>query len=87
MLPCPSRDDLFIGSESQKIEWGKRLLDSVSSWKDVAAVGKAKEIQVGSTDLSTPLAHPTQTLSEAHSPKVMAMRLFIQTMENGERSI
>ena len=50
MLPWSSRDDLFIGSESQKIEWGKRLLDSVSPWTDVAAVGKAEEIQVRSID-------------------------------------
>ena len=50
MLPCASCDDSFIGSESQKIEWGKRPLDSVNSWQNVPAAGKVEEIEVGSID-------------------------------------
>ena len=50
MLPCTSRDGVCIGSESQQIEWGNCLLDVVSSWKNVAALGKVEDIEVGSID-------------------------------------
>lgn len=46
MQPCANRDGTRIGSSYQQIRRVKRLLDSASSWQDVAAVGKAEEIEV-----------------------------------------
>ena len=46
MQPCANRDGTRIGSSYQRIRCVKRLLDSVRSWQNVAAVGKVEEIEV-----------------------------------------